>query len=413
MNVLVLGGGGREHALCLKLAERHRVFAAPGNPGIAQCARLLPVETDDFHAVCEACVANAIELVVVGPEKPLITGIADYLTESGIAVYGPRKQCARIEGSKAFAKKVMQDLGIPTADAQIFTEIGAAEEYIKSKYSSGCKLVIKASGDAFGKGALVCENMDEAKRAAEAMLVDKALGEAGLMVVIEDKLEGEEVSLMAICNGRDYLMQPSARDYKTADDGGAGPNTGGMGAVSPAPNLADSRVRELGETFVAPVLRFFEKSGTPFRGTLFPGLMLTSDGPKVLEYNARFGDPETQAVLLRMDGDLGKLLWNAANGEDMSMPSYRDVTAAVVVIAAKGYPGRHDKGIPLPNLELKDVSVLHAGTALNHGQLVSNGGRVLNLCATGERVSDARERIYGQIHRFDGGEWHYRKDIGQ
>ncbi|MEO7454020.1 MAG: phosphoribosylamine--glycine ligase [Fimbriimonadales bacterium] len=412
MRVLVVGSGGREHALAWKLKISptvESVYAVPGNPGIEQIAEILPVDVYDFFALNDAAMERHIDLVVVGPEKPLCAGLADFMDHTGIPVFGPSQACAQIEGSKAFAKQLMADEGIPSARFRSFTQAPEAREYLRKEWGEGRKVVVKASGEALGKGAILPDTADEACDAVDAMLVRNEFGEAGKTIVIEERLHGEELSLMAICNGRDYRLLPAARDYKKVNDGDTGPNTGGMGAVSPieVPNL-----EELGEKFVRPVLDRFLRDGTPYVGALYPGLMLTDSGPKCLEYNCRFGDPETQCVLPRLGGDLAQILLRAARGQDLHETIVSADACISVVIASKGYPGKFEKKVPLPDLSSDNVYVFHAGVSELNGELVSSGGRVLTISATAPAVHEAREKAYAFASRFNDGPWHYRRDIG-
>lgn len=414
MNILVVGSGGREHALAWKLSQTADVFCCPGNPGIAKVAQLREGSITDAFRLMEICREDAIDLVVFGPERPLIAGMADALRSAGIAVYGPSAVCAQIEGSKAFAKRVMAEVGVPTAAYREFDDFPSAKEYIESEYASGREVVVKASGEALGKGAVVAEDAHHAVKTAERMLVDREFGDAGSVVVVEERLCGREVSLIAICSGTDYAVMPSAQDYKSAFDGGVGPNTGGMGAISPAPWIDEKLFVSWGGLFIEPILRYFESRGTPYVGTLYAGLMVTSDGPRALEYNARFGDPETQAVLPRIENDFAEILMCAAHGKDIPRLVASAAASATVVIAAQGYPGEYAKGIPLPDLgAIPNVIQFHAGTGLADGELVSTGGRVLNLTALAKDTGTAARIVYESIgDRFDS-RWHYRRDIGQ
>jgi phosphoribosylamine--glycine ligase len=415
MNVLVIGSGGREHALCWKLAQSPSVdhlFAAPGNPGIAKLATRIAADPLDFTAIGSVCTQHDIDLVVVGPERPLIAGLADHLREAGIAVFGPSKHCAQIEGSKAFAKKLMGEEGIPTAKYRVFTEIGGAESFIGSEFASGRPVVVKASGEALGKGVVVAESAESAMLAAREMLVDRAFGDAGGEIVVEERLTGPELSLMAICGGDNFRILPTSRDYKSAFEGGEGPNTGGMGAVSPAPGFDDARTEQLGEVFIRPVLNRFAREGTPYFGALYCGLMLTSDGPKALEYNARFGDPETQAILPRLRGDLGSALLAASYGEPIPELAASHDTCVAVVIAARGYPGDYDRGTQLPALPDGPALIFQAGTQESPQGLASSGGRVLTLAGVASDLVAAREIAYEAAKHFDQDSWHYRGDIG-
>ena len=413
MRVLVVGSGAREHALVWKLANSatvEKVFAVPGNPGIEQIAEIVPVDVYDFFALNDAAMERRVDLAVIGPEKPLCAGIADFMSHTGIPVFGPVQACARIEGDKSFAKQLMVDEGIPTARYQVFTKAPEARAYAHAEWSAGRPVVVKASGEALGKGAVLPDSVEDACDAIDAMLVRNEFGAAGETIVIEERLDGRELSLMAICNGRDYRLLPPAEDYKKVGDDDTGRNTGGMGAVSPVdvPNLD-----ELGEMFVRPVLERFLRDGTPYVGALYPGLMLTADGPKCLEFNCRFGDPETQAVLPRLGGDLAQTLLKAARGEELPRMIVSSDVCVAVVIASKGYPGRFEKLIPLPDLSADDVNVFYAGISELNGDIVSSGGRVLTVSATAPTIAEAREKAYAFAARFNDGPWHYRRDIGR
>jgi phosphoribosylamine--glycine ligase len=412
LRVLVLGGGGREHALCWRIARSpsvERVFCAPGNPGIAQVAETAAIHATDSPELIKLCRDELINLVVIGPERPAIAGAGDKLRDAGFAVYGPSAACAKIEGSKAFAKDLMASEGIPTAAFRAFTHFDSARAYIESKYAHGREVVVKASGEALGKGVVVADSQEHAVETARLMLDEGAFGEAGRTVVVEQKLMGPELSLMAVCSGERYALLPPARDYKSAYDGGSGPNTGGMGAVSPieSPNLA-----QLAKTFIEPVLRRFATDGTPYVGTLYAGLMLTPEGPMALEYNARFGDPETEAVLPRVEGDFAQALFSAATGQDFGEFQTTDNGCVTVMLCSKGYPGKYEKAIPLPVIFGNDLLVFHAGTALSNGALVSAGGRVLAVTSLASTVAEARSRIYASLESVQEEHWHFRRDIG-
>jgi phosphoribosylamine---glycine ligase len=397
VNVLIVGGGGREHALAWRIAQSPllgELHAAPGNPGIAMFGTCHPVRPDEPGAVLDLCRRAGIDLVVVGPEAPLVDGLADALRAASIAVFGPGGAAARIEGSKAFAKDVLQAAGVPTA--------GELDE-------PRTPCVVKADGLAAGKGVFVCRTDAELRAAlprAEAI---------GGHVVVEELLEGEEVSLFALCDGRDALPLAPAQDFKRLLDEDRGPNTGGMGSYSPVPWLGEGRAEELVETVHRPVLRELAARGAPFQGLLYAGLMLTDDGPFVLEFNCRFGDPETQAILPRLEGDLLEALAAVAAeslaGIDLAAGSEAAVT---VVLAAEGYPDAPDTGAEISGLdraEAEGALVFHAGTALRDGRLVTAGGRVLNVTALGESLADARERAYRAVERIDLAGVQYRHDI--
>jgi phosphoribosylamine---glycine ligase len=397
MNVLVVGSGGREHALAWKIAqspELGELHAAPGNPGIAGLGRCHPLRMDDAEALLGLCRQEEIELVVVGPEAPLVAGLADELSHAGVAVFGPGAAAARIEGSKAFAKDVMRAAGVPTA-----AELDEAR----------APCAIKADGLAAGKGVFVCRTQEEADAAWPQA---KALGER---VVIEELLEGEEVSLLALCDGAEALPLPPAQDFKRLLDGDEGPNTGGMGSYSPVPTLSEGEVDPLLASVHRPVLDELARRGIPFRGLLYAGLMLTEEGPRVLEFNCRFGDPETQAVLPRLQRDLLPALAAAAAGAlDGVELSVSPEAAVTVVLASAGYPEAPTSGVEIRGLEEAEAAgavVFHAGTALRGAALVSAGGRVLNVTGTGSSVAEARDEAYRAIELIDFPEAHYRRDV--
>jgi phosphoribosylamine--glycine ligase len=397
VDVLIVGGGGREHALAWKIAQSphlHDLHAAPGNPGIGGIGTCHPVRADDPEAVLSLSRELAVDLVVVGPEAPLVAGLADALRAVGVAVFGPTAAAARIEGSKSFAKDVLRAGAVATA-AEL------------NEPRAPC--VVKADGLAAGKGVFVCHTEAEL---AEARLRARELGER---VVIEELLEGEEVSLFALCDGTDALPLAPAQDFKRLLDGDRGPNTGGMGSYSPVPWLSDDRVEELVEMVHRPVLRELAARGAPFRGLLYAGLMLTEDGPNVLEFNCRFGDPETQAILPRLDGDLLEALAAVADGslEGIDLVAGRDA-AVTVVLAAGGYPEAPETGVEIAGVggaEAEGALVFHAGTALRGGSLVSAGGRVLNVTALGESIAEARDRAYRAVEQVGPAELQYRHDI--
>jgi phosphoribosylamine--glycine ligase len=397
VNVLVVGAGGREHALAWKIAESPllgELHAAPGNPGIAALGTCHPLRADDAEALLDLCRQAGIELVVVGPEAPLVAGLADELRHAGVPVFGPGAAAARIEGSKAFAKDVMRAAGVPTAAPLA---------------DPRAPCVVKADGLAAGKGVFVCRTQEEV---AAALPRAEALGGH---VVVEELLEGEEVSLFALCSGREALALAPAQDFKRLLDGDQGPNTGGMGSYSPVPALTPEHAEELVESVHRPVLRELEARGAPFQGLLYAGLMLTDDGPRVLEFNCRFGDPETQAILPRLDGDLLEALAAAAAGRLAGVELAVGPEAAVtVVLAARGYPDAPQRGAALRGIadaEAEGALVFHAGTAWRSGSLVSAGGRVLGVTGLGASVADARERAYRAVDRIEFAGVQYRHDI--
>lgn len=415
MRILVVGSGGREHALAWKLSQSplcEALFALPGNPGIALVATLIPGDIMDFGHVADVCGDNRVDLVVVGPEAPLTAGLADFLSERGFPVFGASKFCAQLEGSKLFAKNLMRELGIPTASFATFSDAARANEYLRDQFRTCRSIVVKASGEALGKGVVIANSLQEAEAAVHAMMVDKVFGDAGNEIVVESKLEGSELSLIAICSGTEYRVLPVAQDFKRALDGDQGPNTGGMGAISPVRSISESETQKLAETFIAPILNHFASANHPYCGALFAGLMTTESGPFCLEYNCRFGDPETQAAMLRIENDFADLLNHAATNQQLPQISVSPLASAVVVIAADGYPGVYAKGLPIPTTNFENTITFHAGTKCTGNAVESSGGRVLNICANGVTVEDACRTVYDAIKGRFGTEWHYRKDIG-
>jgi len=418
MRVLVVGGGGREHALCWAIAASPlltRLVCAPGNPGIAEIAECFPVGAEDVSGIVALAQREAIELVVVGPEAPLTLGLADACAEAGIACFGPRQAAARLEGSKSFFKEIANAAGAPTAAHGRFTEAAAARGYIRQK---GAPIVVKADGLAAGKGVVVAATVEEAEQAVTEMLEDGIHGAAGSVVVIEECLVGEEISFFALCDGTNAIPVGAAQDHKRVGDGDTGPNTGGMGAYSPPPAFTEALQAEVMATCIAPVLAELARRGSPFQGVLFAGLMLTTEGPKLLEFNVRFGDPECQALMLRLRSDLLPALLAATQGElkDFDL-RWEKLASLVVVMAAEGYPATPRKGTEIRGLEaaaqVPGVQVFHAGTARDEsGRLVANGGRVLGIGATGASLAEAREAAYAAVAKVDWPEGFCRKDIG-
>src|SRR5881396_1323309 len=418
MRILLIGGGGREHALAWKIAQSPSVealFAAPGNPGIARHAVCVPLAADALDGLLAFARRERIDLTVVGPEAPLVAGLADRFAEAGLAVFGPVAQAAAIEGSKAFAKRLMERHEIPTARFATFDAAAPARRYCRER---GAPLVIKADGLAGGKGAIVCRTLPEADEAIGECLERKAFGAAGSTVVVEEFLAGEEVSFFALANGNDVLPLAAAEDHKTVFDGDRGPNTGGMGAHSPVASFDAAMERRVMETIVRPTIAALAKEGAPYRGVLYVGLMLTAEGPKVIEFNCRFGDPECQALMVRAPGDLVPLLLAAARAE--AWPAYQPwpSTASVCVnLASGGYPGTYPTGLPIRGVEAAaarpGVQVFHAGTATKHGMLVTAGGRVLGVTAVGERMDAAIAAAYAAVREISFEGMHYRTDIGR
>ncbi len=418
MRVLVVGGGGREHALAWKLAQSPRLgalYAAPGNPGIAALARCVPIRADAVDELAAFAERERIDLTVVGPELPLTLGLADRLLARGRPVFGATRAAAALEGSKAFCKQLLARHGIPTARFGVFDEPAGARAFARAL---GGRAVVKADGLAAGKGAIVCDAVDAADRAIADMLERRVFGEAGARVVVEERLVGEEVSFFALTDGERICPLAAAQDHKTVFDGDRGPNTGGMGAYSPAPRLDPGLADRIVETIVRPTVRAMAAEGRPYRGVLYAGLMLTADGPQVLEYNARFGDPECQVLVTRLDGDLLPLCQAVAEGRGLpEAVAWRPAAAVCVVLASGGYPGSFKTGYPIAGVDAAaarpGVTVFHAGTAREDGRLVTAGGRVLGVTATGADLPAAVRLAYAAVEdvRFEG--MHYRRDIGR
>lgn len=416
MNVLLIGSGGREHALAWKMAASPaltKLYCAPGNPGIADVAECVELDPADHAQILAFCQSHSIDFVVVGPEAPLVAGIADDLRAGGLSVFGPSKAAARLEGSKGFTKDLCARFDIPTGAYQRFTQADSAKAYVRQQ---GVPIVVKADGLAAGKGVVVAFEIQEALDAVDACF-EGAFGGAGAEVVVEEYLDGEEASFFCLCDGKIALPFGTAQDHKRVGDGDTGVNTGGMGAYSPAPVMTpaiiDCTMREL----IEPTMRGMAEIGAPFSGVLFAGLMITKDGPKLIEYNTRFGDPETQVLMLRLKDDLLLLLKAAADGAlDQMSVRWNDDPALTVVMAAKGYPVSPQKGSIINGVDGAAgndlVEIFHAGTALKDGNLVANGGRVLNVTASGKTVQLAQEAAYKAIAKIDWPEGFYRRDIG-
>ncbi len=418
MRILVVGGGGREHALCWAIAASplcDRLYCAPGNAGIAREATCVPIGAEDVDALVAYAREEAIDFVVVGPEAPLVLGLADRLNEAGIKVFGPSAAAAELEGSKGFMKDLCAKYGIPSAAYGRFTDAGAAKAYLRKR---GAPIVVKADGLAAGKGVTVAGTIAEAEAAVDAVLVDRTFGQAGAEVVIEECLVGEEASVFALVDGKTTLMLASAQDHKQVGDGDTGPNTGGMGAYSPAPIITEDLSRRVMDEILQPTVHAMRKEGRPYKGVLYGGLMITDDGPKLLEYNVRFGDPECQAQMARLKSDLLPALIATSDGllDSFDLRWYEE-TALVVVLAAKGYPGTYEKGAVIRGIEAAEsdetVVVFHAGTKTGEdGALLANGGRVLGVTALGATVAEAQRRAYAAVDRIDWPEGFCRRDIG-
>ncbi len=418
MKLLVVGGGGREHALVWKLRQSPRVgdiVCAPGNGGIAAMARCVGTPADDIEALLALAADENVDFTVVGPEVPLTLGIVDRFQQAGRRIFGPSRSAALLEGSKSFAKSFMQRHRIPTAGHRTFTSLPESREYVRA---TPAPLVIKADGLAAGKGVVVCSTTNEALAAIDDMIGNKVFGAAGETVVIEEFLRGEEVSFLVLCDGRDILPLASAQDHKRVFDDDQGPNTGGMGAYSPAPILTPALQREVEETIVMPVVRGMAAEGRPYRGVLYAGLMITATGPRVLEFNVRFGDPETQPIMMRLDGDLLPLLEACADGSLAGAhAAWKTEPAVCVVMASGGYPGSYRSGMPVTGLDqvsaLAGTAIFHAGTALLSDGVVTAGGRVLGVTALGGDIRQAIDRAYEAVSILSFEGEHHRTDIGR
>ena len=412
MNILVIGSGGREHALYWKLSESpqtEQIYAIPGNPGMGTSAA---IALDDHAAILRFVKEHEIGLVVVGPEVPLMNGLVDELEAAGIRAFGPRANAAEIEGSKSFAKDLMKKYGIPTARYEVFTAAEPARAYIRQE---GAPIVVKADGLAAGKGVIVAMTEQEALDAVDAIMEDHSFGDAGARVVIEEFMEGEEASLLAFTDGRTIRPMISAQDHKRAYDGDRGPNTGGMGTYAPAPVMTPEMTERAVEEILKPTIAAMAKEGRVYRGCLYLGLMVTADGPKVVEFNARFGDPETQVVLPLLDSDLVAIMCACADGTLADVPiRWKDGAAVCVVLASGGYPGHYEKGQEIHGLadaEVMGALVFHAGTAMKAGKLVTNGGRVLGVVGRGADISSAVDAAYAAATKISFKDAYYRKDI--
>ncbi|WP_425906069.1 phosphoribosylamine--glycine ligase [Nitrobacter sp. TKz-YC02] len=416
MNILLLGSGGREHALAWKIAGSPlltKLWCAPGNAGIAREAECVVLDIADHAAVIAFCKTNKVDLVVVGPEAPLAAGIVDDLATAGIKAFGPCKAAAQLESSKGFTKDICNANGIPTAAYGRFNDAAAAKNYI---HATGAPVVIKADGLAAGKGVVVATTLDEALAAVD-MMFEGGFGAAGTQIVVEEFLRGEEASFFALCDGEHALALATAQDHKRAFDGDQGPNTGGMGAYSPAPVMTTEMCRRTMDEIIVPTLRAMREKGAPFKGVLFAGLMITEQGPKLIEYNVRFGDPECQVLMLRMMSDIVPALFAVCDGQlkHFDLRWFPD-PALTVVMAAKGYPGNYAKGTRIEGLDdaakVEGVEIFHAGTKEEGGRILAGGGRVLNVCASGKTVAEAQAHAYEAVDRIKWPEGFCRRDIG-
>ncbi len=418
INILVIGSGGREHSLAWKISKSPKLkelYCIPGNPGMEEIAECVDIDTNDIEALIRFAVSNEIGLTVVGPEDPLVDGIVDRFQDANLNIFGPNKKAAILEGSKAYSKNLMRKHGIPTGDFKIFQDCEPALDYLNLIEGP---VVIKADGLAKGKGVFVCKNKDEAIKAVNQIMKDRVFGSAGEKIVIEEFLEGREVSVLAFTDSKTILAMEMAQDHKAAYDGGKGPNTGGMGAFSPAPTLNNRIYTEIEKHVLVPTVHAMNREGRPYKGLLYAGLMINTHEAKVrvLEYNVRFGDPETQALMVRMESDIVPILLATINGTLDQIELIWDQRPSVcVVLASEGYPAKYETGLEISGLDnlqtLKDTEVFHAGTKKINGKLLTNGGRVLNVTASGSDINEAQKKAYEaaeQIH-FDG--VHFRKDI--
>ena len=413
MKILVIGGGGREHALVWKLKNgdaAREIFCAPGNPGIAEIAECVPLQVKQINELADFAEANKIDLSVVGPEDPLTDGIVDLFEKRNLPVFGPNRQSARLEGSKAYAKKVMERFNVPTAAYRELDDFEEALGYVKQQ---GVPIVIKADGLAAGKGVTVAETLAEAETALRSIMVQKVFGESGTKVVIEECLRGEEMTVLAFVDGKTVLPMVPSQDHKPVFDGDRGPNTGGMGAYSPVPQL-EKWLPEINERVLRPVAEGLAEEGTPFSGILYAGLMITKDGPKVIEFNVRFGDPEAQVILPRLENDLAEIFLAVTEKRLHEVKLRWQSGASVCVIAAApGYPGPPTKGLPitLPEVHLAGTQIFHAGTAIQNEQLVTSGGRVFGISAQGTDIAEARKHAYSLLEKVQFNGKHFRRDI--
>lgn len=416
MKVLVIGGGGREHSLVWKIAQSpqvSKIFCVPGNPGISELAECINITADQTSLLCEFAVEENIGLTVVGPEAPLVDGIVDVFSKHNLKVFGPDQKAAILEDSKVFSKFLLRKHGIPTADFKCFDDHSQARHYVLSR---GAPIVVKADGLSKGKGVFVCKTNDEALLAIDSIMKDRVFGNAGDQVVIEECLIGEEVSLLAFTDGRTIVSMESSQDHKTVYDGDEGPNTGGMGAYSPVPIMTSELYRGVEKNILVPTVHAMNKEGRPYKGVIYIGLMITSAGPMVLEFNVRFGDPEAQVILTRMKSDIVPImLATISGGLDNVDLEWLPQASVCVVMASGGYPGQYDNGKEIKGLDsLKNqegISVFHAGTKSENEKIVTNGGRVLNVVACGRDIKEAQKKVYEAVSKisFDGA--HYRRDI--
>lgn len=416
MNILIVGSGGREHALAWKVAQSSKVdnlFCAPGNGGIAQLCKCVNIEVTDFKALANFAQKKKIDLTVVGPEKPLALGIVDYFREKNLNIFGPDKLGAEIEASKSFAKYIMKQYDVPTADYSVYENYTDSEKGI---HSMKPPFVIKANGLAAGKGVIICNTRNDAYNALDIIMKEKKFGEAGNKVIFEEYLEGEEASVLAVTDGKDFILLPNSQDHKNIFEGDTGPNTGGMGAYAPAPVIDERMLKVISNKIVSPVIKGMYKEERPYKGVLYVGLIVTSRGPKVLEFNCRFGDPEVQAVLPLIDSDIVDLFMCSIN-EDISNYKLQvlNKAAVCVVMASGGYPGEYQKGLSINGIDdipKKDIVVFHAGTQKRGKNLVTSGGRVLGVTAVDDTLKAAIDKVYRAVGNITFNGAYYRRDIG-
>ena len=416
MNVLLVGGGGREHAIAWKLAQSKRLgrlYIAPGNPGTAQCGTNVDIGANDIEKLVDFARSNDVGLAVIGPEDPLAGGIVDLFEAAGIKAFGPGAAAAQLEADKAFAKQIMRANAIPTGEGRIFDRFADAKAYIASRDEP---VVIKAAGLAKGKGVFVCDDPADGILAAEKIMCDKVFGQAGAQVLVEDKLLGQEASILAFVDGKSIYVLETSQDHKAIGDGDTGPNTGGMGAYSPAPIVTKELMDQIVKEILVPTVDGMNRNDTPYKGILYAGIMITQGGPRVLEFNVRFGDPETQPILMRLKSDLLDVMVAVCDGRlDEVTMEWDSRPAVCVVMASGGYPGEYEKGKEIRGLDsagqLDNVMVFHAGTAQKNGRIVSAGGRVLGVTAVGETIADAQTRVYEAVELIDFDRAYCRRDI--
>ena len=416
MNVLLIGSGGREHAIAWKLAQSKdlaKLFTAPGNPGTEQCGQNVPIGVNDTDELLKFARQNKVELVVVGPEDPLAGGLVDAFESAGIKAFGPSAKAAQLEADKAFAKQLMRSSSVSTAEGRTFDRFSDAKAYIATRDEP---VVVKAAGLAMGKGVFVCDDPADGILAAERIMCDKKFGSAGDRIIVEDKLLGEEASILAFVDGRNIYIMESSQDHKPIGDGDTGPNTGGMGAYSPAPVVTDDLMGQITREILVPTVDGMNRSGAPYKGILYAGLMITAGGPRVLEFNVRFGDPETQPILMRLKSDLLEVILAVCDGTlDQVKLKWDSRPAVCVVMASGGYPGDYQKGKKITGLQevrqLENVMVFHAGTKKQNGDLLTNGGRVLGVTALGRTIADAKTRAYQAVDKIQFEGAYYRRDI--